>query len=123
MLEFLAVGLGGFLGSCLRYAVTKLTEGFSPFPFGTLISNVVAGLFVGFVLGLDKQSPGFPKHSKLFLTTGLMGGLSTFSAFSFETVELFGSGRHASCIGNVLLNLCLSLSGVALGLAVAKKFV
>jgi CrcB protein len=121
MLEFIFVGLGGFIGSCLRFALTKLTSPFSSdFPYGTLLSNVIAGLLIGFVIGLEQQSVTLNPKTKLFLTTGLLGGLSTFSAFSLETVSLFQDGKYLLAAGNVALNLILSLCGVVLGMACAK---
>jgi len=115
--DFLVVGIGGFIGSCLRFSFNKITEHFAViFPFGTLLSNVIAGLAIGFVIGLDIFSP----KSRLFITTGLLGGLSTFSTFSLETVNLFNSGKYLLGALNILLNLGLSLFGVALGMFFAK---
>ena len=124
MLEFMFVGVGGFIGSCLRFGVTKLAHVWClTFPFGTLISNVVAGLAIGFIIGLEQQSVTVSPKAHSFLTAGLLGGLSTFSAFSLETVNLFENGKYflASC--NILLNLVLSLLGVVVGMAVAKRLV
>jgi CrcB protein len=121
MLEFIFVGLGGFIGSCLRFALTKLTNQFSlNFPYGTLLSNVIAGLLIGFVIGLEQQSVTLNPKTKLFLTTGLLGGLSTFSTFSLETVNLFQGGKYLLATGNIALNLVLSLCGVILGMVCAK---
>ena len=123
MIEFIAVGIGGFIGSCLRFAFTKLAECFSlDFPYGTLLSNIVAGLAIGFIIGLEQQSITFNPKTRLFLTTGLLGGLSTFSTFSMETVNLFQSGKLILAIGNIALNLGLSLLGVVVGMAIAKLF-
>ena len=117
LLNFLAVGVGGFIGSCLRFAITKICGFYSVvFPFGTLLSNVIAGIAIGFIIGLDITSP----KTKLFLTTGLLGGLSTFSAFSLETINLFNEGKHLLSSLNVLLNLTLSLIGVVLGMYLAN---
>jgi len=115
--DFLVVGIGGFIGSCLRYALTKMTIYFGiSFPLGTLLSNIIAGIAIGFIIGLGTFSP----KSKLFLTTGLLGGLSTFSAFSLETITLFSEGKYLLSIVNILLNLGLSLSGVILGILLAR---
>jgi CrcB protein len=115
--DFLFVGLGGFIGSCLRFALNKAAVyfGFS-FPLGTLLSNVIAGIAIGFVIGLEIPSP----KAKLFITTGLLGGLSTFSAFSLETITLFGDGKFFWGALNILLNLTLSLLGVLAGMFLAK---
>jgi CrcB protein len=117
-MDFLAVGIGGFIGSCLRFALNKAAVllGFS-FPFGTLLSNVIAGVAIGFAMGLEISSP----RVKLFITTGLLGGLSTFSAFSFETINLFGDGKYFWGVLNVALNLGLSFLGVILGMFLVKS--
>lgn len=115
------VGIGGAVGSCLRYGTTLATLrlGFL-FPLGTLLSNVVAGLAIGFLIGLEMQSLYIPPRAKLFLNTGLLGGLSTFSTFSLETVRLYSEGNYLLAAGNVVLNLGLSLLGVVLGMALAR---
>ena len=124
MAELLAVGIGGFLGSCLRYGLSKWTGSFFvTFPLGTLLSNVIAGFFIGFIIGLEQQSVRISKNTKLFLSTGLLGGLSTFSTFSIETVELFRSEKYLLSAGNIALNLGLSLFGTILGLIAAKALV
>ena len=124
MFQLLMVGIGGFFGSCARYMISKWTGGvFASFPLGTLLSNVIAGLVIGFIIGLEQQSVRISKSTKLFLTTGLLGGLSTFSTFSLETVELFRAEKYLLSIGNVALNLGLSLCGVVLGLMAAKTLI
>jgi CrcB protein len=116
--DFLAVGIGGAAGSCLRFALTKMAAcmGVS-FPLGTLLSNVIAGIAIGAVIGAGDFSP----KTRLFITTGLLGGLSTFSTFSLETINLFSEGRYAASALNVLLNLGLSLFGVVLGMWGARS--
>jgi crcB protein len=109
-----AIALGGATGSCLRYLIT-IWSGGVPFPLGTLISNVLAGLLIGLVLELDRATSCFPTPIRLMLTTGFMGGLSTFSTFSVETIALFQSGKLAHAFANIGLNLFLSLGGVLLG--------
>lgn len=115
------VGLGGGAGACLRYLLTsRLSQALPHFPFGTLLVNAAAGLFIGFIIGVERNIVALPHNTKLFLTTGLLGGLSTFSAFSLETILLFENGRYASAAANVALNICLSLAGAAAGLLSSK---
>jgi CrcB protein len=64
-----------------------------------------------------------PERAKLFLTAGLSGGLSTFSTFSFETIAMMEQGNYFHAIGNILLNICLSIIFVLVGLRVAKIFI
>ena len=106
MAEFIVVGIGGFIGSCMRFGLTKLSNTFCiTFPYGTLLSNVIAALCIGFIIGFGQQSASIAPKVKLFLTTGLLGGLSTFSTFSLETVNLFKANKPLIASGNILLNL------------------
>ncbi|MBP1758086.1 MAG: camphor resistance protein CrcB [Firmicutes bacterium] len=115
------VGIGGAIGSCLRYGITLATLRLGwVFPLGTLLSNVIAGFAIGLIVGLEAQSLCIPPRTKLFLNTGLLGGLSTFSTFSLETVRLYSAGNYLHAAGNVILNLGLSLLGVVLGMVLAR---
>lgn len=117
MLECLAVGIGGFIGSCLRYFFTKFFNYFSlSFPFGTLLSNVIAALVFGIIIGLEQHLMVFSPKTRLFLTTGILGGLSTFSTFSVETITFFQKKQYLLASGNILLNLGLSLLFVCIGI-------
>ena len=120
-IDIFFVGLGGFLGSVGRYLVTILMNKAIPsFPFGTLLSNILASLIIGFIIGTERQTVALPNKTRLFLTTGLLGGLSTFSAFSLETVTMYESGRYIAAGGNVLLNISLCLIFVVIGMMLAK---
>lgn len=120
-MDFMVVGAGGFLGSCLRYFFTLFSKKLNfAIPFGTLLSNVLAGLLIGFIIGYENQTGNLSPRYKLLLTTGFLGGLSTFSTFSLETVQLFSSGKILLSVGNVLLNLALSFIGVLVGMQAAR---
>jgi CrcB protein len=115
------VGLGGFLGACARYTITKTLSALMPrFPFGTLLSNVLAGFLIGFIIGTERHAAALPDRAKLFLTTGLLGGLSTFSTFSIETVSMLEGGRYAFAGANTVLNVGLSIICVFAGISAAK---
>ncbi len=121
MIEFIVVGIGGFIGSCLRFTFTKVFKYFGiMFPFGTLVSNALAGFLIGFIIVCEMQSSLISPKMKLFLTTGFLGGLSTFSTFSLETVNFFNNENYFLGICNLFLNLGLSILGVVLGMAIAK---
>jgi CrcB protein len=87
------------------------------------LSNIVAAFIIGLTIGVGRQSVLLPERAKLFLTAGLSGGLSTFSTVSFETVTMMEQGNYFHAIGNILLNVCLSIIFVLAGLLVAKIFI
>jgi CrcB protein len=103
------VGAGGSLGAVLRYLVGQRVE-VSWFPVATLVVNVLGSFVLGFVtfLGMDSEL-------LLFVGTGACGSFTTFSSFSFETVQLWEAGERVRAVANALANLLGSL--LALGLA------
>lgn len=116
-MNFLLVFLGGGLGSCLRYTA-RLTIESSRFPYATLAVNILGSLAAGWIvhLALKQQiAPGW----KLFLMTGVLGGFTTFSAFSGETIELLVAGRSKAAVINVLVSLLACLLAAALGFRLA----
>jgi CrcB protein len=120
VLEFLVVGVGGCFGSMGRHALTKIMVHFGfVFPLGTLLSNTIAGILVGFIFVAGKNLQ-FSPHAILLLRTGFLGGLSTFSAFSLETVRFAQTGSYGLAAANVGLNLFLSLIGVIIGQSLAQ---
>lgn len=124
MLRLLYVGIGGFIGACLRYLISLYTPYIlgNKLPYGTLIVNVTGGILIGLIMELSLTSDLISPDMKLFLTTGIMGGLTTFSTFSNETVNLFSNGSFTLGTINICLNLFLSLGGVVLGKYVVHLF-
>jgi len=123
MKQFLLVFIGGGSGSIARFLVGKAYSAWQPnFPLATLTSNflscVVFGLLV--MLGVEKMNLNY--SLKLLLITGFCGGFSTYSAFTFETVDLFKTGQNALALSNIILNFVLSVSGLYLGMMAAKLF-
>lgn len=117
MQELFYVGIGGFIGASIRYVISVYSSRFlgTEFPFGTLIVNFLGGFLIGLIMELSLTHNLISQNLRLFLTTGIMGGLTTFSAFSYETVTLFNNGSLMLAGLNVGLNLFLSLAGVVLG--------
>lgn len=115
------VFIGGGIGSALRYCISlgMLRLGLAGFPFATLAVNVIGGLAIGFAAGWLALRGG-TEAWRLFLTTGVLGGFTTFSAFSLETIQLFEEGRLAAAMTYVGLSVALSLMAVAGGLAVVR---
>lgn len=124
MQKLFYVGIGGFIGACVRYIVSSnLAKNYgNQFPYGTLIVNISGGVLIGFIMELSLISDLIPSNLKLFLTTGIMGGLTTFSTFSYETINFFSNGKYISGILNICLNLFLSLGGVVAGKSAAHFF-
>ncbi len=121
-INIICVGCGGFLGAISRYIISIYTSKQFLFkiPLGTLIVNVLGGFLIGLIMELTIKNNFISPQLKLFLTTGIMGGLTTFSTFSYETIVLMKEGNILLAILNILLNLILSLLGVVLGNIVIK---
>lgn len=117
MQKLMLVGTGGFLGAYLRYVITLNSAKImgTDFPYGTLIVNITGGIIIGIIMELSQTSNAVSDNMKLFLTTGIMGGLTTFSTFSYETVSFFSRGDYMPAILNTGLNVFLSFFGVVLG--------
>ncbi len=117
MNKLIYVGIGGFIGACLRYIVSVNSSKLfgTQLPYGTLIVNIAGGILIGLIMEYSLTSDSVSADMRLFLTTGIMGGLTTFSTFSYETVTLFSNGSYMLGTLNTCLNLFLSLGGVVLG--------
>jgi CrcB protein len=121
--NFLVVGAGGAIGSCLRYAVGLWTQarGWTAFPWATLIVNVVGCFLITFIFGVLTSG----SNLRLFLTTGIMGGLTTYSTFDYETTRFFQQDAPASAFANLGLTLVVcflaGLAGIALSRAVIPE--
>ena len=86
---------------------------------GTLIVNILGAVLIGFIMEMSKKS-NISVELKTFLTTGILGGLTTFSTFSYETITLIGEGKVMMGGINAALNLFLSLIGVSLGMFLGR---
>lgn len=125
MLKLLYVGVGGCIGAMLRYVISIGSSKIfiTQIPCGTLIVNVLGGILIGFFMELSLSTDIISPSMKIFLTTGIMGGLTTFSTFSYETISLFSNGNILFGTLNICLNLFLSLGGVLLGQFLALSLV
>lgn len=121
LLLALIVGLGGFLGASLRYLISIFAaKNFGGnFPYGTLIANILGALLIGFIMEFSMDSALISSNMKL-LTTGIMGGLTTFSTFSYETISMLTNGNMTLGIENIILNLGCSLLFVVIGQKLAR---
>jgi len=125
MLNALAVGCGGFIGAVSRYLLSIFINRFntSAFPISTLIINILGSFLIGVLTQLLLNSYPNNKKLQLFLTTGILGGFTTFSTFSFETINLYQNGNTIFAITNVILSIVFCLAGVLLGKMLAKVFI
>jgi len=120
--KMLLVGVGGFLGTIARYGLSGLVhrhvEG--AFPWGTLAVNVLGCLVIGGVLYLVEERSMLGPDSRLFLSVGVLGGFTTFSAFGYETMEMLRARDHWLALFNVSGNVVLGLGAVWLGRTILK---
>ena len=118
------VAIGGGIGSVLRY----LTSGVAArwlgldFPYGTLIVNVVGSLLIGLVQALAEKSTAtvLPEPARLFLSVGVMGGFTTYSAFSYETIRLVELDAFGRALVNVVVTTLVCLGVCVLGLVAGR---
>lgn len=117
MSKVLMVGAGGFIGAILRYSVSLYMAKIGQFdiPLGTLLVNALGGFLIGAIMEFSLSTELISPELRLFLTTGILGGFTTFSTFSYETVALLSDGAYMLAFLNVVLNLFLSVFGVVLG--------
>ncbi|HCC07208.1 MAG TPA: fluoride efflux transporter CrcB [Clostridiales bacterium] len=113
MYNILIVGMGGFIGASLRYVIYKVSEKLlgNLYPYGTLTVNVLGCFLIGIMMSSINVSDNY----KLFLITGILGGLTTFSAFAYETTNMFTSDKITMAFINIFLNLTLCFIGVIVG--------
>lgn len=117
MINCFYVGIGGFLGSCLRYLFSQIYTTVN-FPFSTLLINFLGAFIIGII------SSTIPTNSKLsmFFKIGFCGGFTTFSTFSLETFNFLESGKIFLSLLYSLASILLCLFGVLLGKLIAKLF-
>ncbi len=120
MVRFLIVFGAGGAGCGLRYLVAQWI-GPRPFPYATLLVNVVGSFLIALILEASLRVASFPPNLRLALTTGFMGGLTTYSSFNYETTELAAKGAHSSALLNVGITLIGCVLAGLLGLWVARR--
>lgn len=112
----LLIGLGGFVGSILRFLISETiqTKSVGTFPYGTLAVNLIGCFVIGVIFALVSKT-SVSSELKYFLATGLIGGFTTFSAFSFETFALFRAGQIWNAALYIILSVSLGLVATMLG--------
>ena len=112
--NLLLVGLGGSIGSMLRYATAMLINT-KYFPWPTLIVNVVGSFIIGAVFALSIKDEAFSNNWKMFLATGICGGFTTFSAFSLENMGFVETGKIGIAAIYIILSIVLGIAAAFLG--------
>ena len=116
-LSFVSVGLGAVLGAWVRWTLSIVFP--SPamlFPVSTLIANITGGFLIGAILEYLSMQPGISSQVRLFLVTGLLGALTTFSTFSMEAVSLLMRQQYLVCLFHLSLHVFGSISFTVLGI-------
>jgi fluoride exporter len=123
-LAILAVFSGAGLGALLRWILgARLNPLFPALPLGTLAANLVGGLLIGIAVAWFTRHPGLPPEARLFAITGFLGGLTTFSTFSAEVVNLLSRGELLWGFGAIAAHLFGSLAMTAVGLGLVHLLV
>ena len=120
--KLILAGIGGAVGSILRYSVSGIVQDFSKsitFPYGTLAVNLIGCLAIGFLSQLAESRGYFTAESRTLVFVGVLGGFTTFSAFGNETMNLWREGESVLAALNIVAHLVLCLAAVWLGRSVA----
>jgi len=119
---YFAVFVGSGLGAAVRHAVNRTSVAyFGPaFPYGTLIVNVVGGLLMGVLAELFLVKGGGSQEFRLFLTTGFLGGFTTFSAFSLDAAMMWQRSDYSALGTYVVASVLLSIGALFLGMAAVR---
>lgn len=113
--NLLLVAAGGALGAVVRYGSVQMLSRFSTFPLGTMLVNIVGSLLIGILMARLTSDP-----ARLLLVTGVLGGFTTFSAFSWDVLQLVQKQQLGLAAAYVLGSVILSLIAVYIGYTLAK---
>ena len=124
-MRLLLICLGGAVGTGARYLIGGLAARWlgSEFPYGTLFINLLGSFLIGFVQQVGLTTLAIPETTRLVLTIGVMGGFTTYSSFSYETISLIENGSWLGAAANVVLTTGLCLVVCVLGLGLGRVVV
>jgi CrcB protein len=121
MQAYLLVMAGGALGAGARYGLSRLLGGISAsWPWPTFVANVVGGMLMGMLAAHVLRSGPGAENMRLFVGVGLLGGFTTFSAFSLEMAQMIERGQAMLAAGYALASVLLALAALTVGLAVGR---
>lgn len=123
MEKYLFIGLGGFLGSISRYMLSTALyrAAGESFPYGTLAVNLIGCFIIGVVMVLFQDRYIVQQNVRLFIVIGVLGGFTTFSSFSYETMAMIRAGSISYAVLNSILNLIGCLAATWLGILAGKN--
>ena len=119
---YVIVFIGGGLGAALRHGVARASLAYlgPAFPYGTLFVNLLGGLLMGVFAEVFLSRGGGSQELRLFLTTGLLGGFTTFSAFSLEAAGMWQRSDYAALIFYIVASVLLSIGALFVGMAAVR---
>tara|TARA_A100001037_G_scaffold278810_1_gene280025 strand:+ start:935 stop:1330 length:396 start_codon:yes stop_codon:yes gene_type:complete len=122
--QVILVGIGGSLGAALRYLVSNSSSLSNyPFPWSTAFVNVIGCFFIGIVIGAFSGESWFDNWGRSLIAIGFLGGLTTFSAFSYEILVMIEAGRHFVAGQYIGFSLVASFSATIVGFKLANHYI
>jgi CrcB protein len=117
----LLVGLGSFIGGMCRYLVTLVIQNkfLSTFPYGTLAVNIIGCFLIGIIYGFSERG-NMNAELRMFLATGIMGGFTTFSSFSNDTVSMLRDAQYWPAFTYIALSVFIGLAATFVGISLIK---
>lgn len=123
MISVIAISIGAALGALLRWVLgTQLNALFPSLPPGTLAANLLGGYLIGVAMALFVSQPSLPPEWRLFVVTGFLGGLTTFSTFSAEVVQQLMEGRMGWALATIAVHVTGSVGMTLLGIGTVALF-
>ena len=120
---YLYIGLAGGFGAVLRYLLGRLAinQGWTTLPFGTLLANLIGCFLIGYLSWVLVHRWQASEYMQLVVITGLLGGFTTFSAFSLEAIAMFEQGSSLRAISYIVIKVTACILMCLLGLMLAKQ--
>jgi CrcB protein len=116
-----AIGLGSFIGGIARYLITLLIQNkfLTTYPFGTMVVNIIGCFLIGIVYGLSERG-NLNAEWRLFLATGILGGFTTFSSFSNDSVSMLRDAQYWQALSYIGLSVIIGLIATFVGISLIK---